>query len=1347
MKPSVYLVLVMSTLIYLCGSLRLSAIDQIVEVELPSGNAVDTLKQLAAQSELQLIYSSGSLAGAKTNAVKGTYPASQVLVQMLKGTSFAAVQDNETGAFAIIRQVTNESESQTNHLSTQTSKTTEQTHMNQTINQNKTLLQSFLKGVLAFAVASSSTASGQEAEVDEVYELTPFEVASDSIGYLATSSLAGTRLRTDLSDIGSAVSVFTAELMEDVGAVDNETLLAYGVNTEVGGANGNFINPNTDGVENQNLNSPNGNTRVRGLTSADNTRNYYLSDVPWDGYIINRVDIQRGANSILFGVGSPAGIINATTVEAGFYDSGEVRFQVDKFDSVRTSLSINREIIDNVLAIRVAYLNDDQKFRQRPAYDDDERLFGAVTWAPESLNQDGTIFKVKGNFEVGEITSNRPRYVAPIDGITPWFAAPGTSGFGGDYANFADWGLGGRLIDPINENEIQTVNNSSGRYYSPWVGTTFGGMNPKLIYDESSSSVRQITENSVNHRGSYFWSSDLADEGRTEAIINDGNLTDGEVQGHVRGTATMYIRGKNAAASAGNLPFQGFWKDSSFTDTTYFDFYNQLLDGNTKMEFKKFQTYEVDLTNTFLDNKVGYNVGWFYQKYESQFDANLGQVFAPSISVNIATLDRTASPQNRVANRYAGQALIRSDNPSGNFNDIERESKRLQVFFNHDFAENSDSAFSRILGRHDLVGILTERDKTQRTRGYQQLGFEREFTLGRGDTNENENTPGLGARMVEYASSNNSFAPDFLIYPSSDGSGLRGLSGIGDIVYPSGSVNMQGFDATPIAGFTAEDAIVEGFQDIYAGDDFFSTNSRNPDLYNGWGSIGNYNLVNAADDDQSLEYLTTNRARNTEKVESKAAVWTGKFWDGAVVGMYGWREDDSTETWPNHSYTDDGPNFDADDLVENGGPNGESYKRSITAQTKNWSAKVNLSYITGLSDNLPFDLHALYSEGEVQTPDPSRIDVFGRTLENATGKTEDTSLMIITKDGKWSFRATKYETTVLNAVSGSTVNSDKWQLQQVLQQGALRSGFIETDASGYTADNLNITPEAQAWANGKGIPEERIKAEYNKQVVAPAWREFEARLWNEVPLARSWYLTEFQPGDRVAPNILFPDNATLTENQVSSGYEFELTANPTDNWTIAINASQTEAVRDGVPSADFGEAVDIIIEGLKGTPAGEIPMWWNNGPNIVNTLDPFIGQLVLARALNGSVQPEIRKWRGNLITNYDFDEGALKGLGVGGAYRYEDGQIYSYQPIMNSDGSTGVDLSTSYKDPNRDTFDFWISYRTKLTDKVDWRIQLNLRNVFGENELVPLHRNPDGSFGTMGIREGSSWTLSNTFTF
>ena len=158
--------------------------------------------------------------------------------------------------------------------------------------------------------------SAQEDD-DDVVILDPFEISADEVsGYAATTTMAGTRINTQLWDIGSAISVITEEFMRDTGATNSESLLQYTTNTEVGGVAGNFTNiaGGATADEAGNFLRPHQSTRVRGLAAADNTRNFFITEVPWDGYNVERVDMQRGPNAILFGLGSPAGVINTSTI-------------------------------------------------------------------------------------------------------------------------------------------------------------------------------------------------------------------------------------------------------------------------------------------------------------------------------------------------------------------------------------------------------------------------------------------------------------------------------------------------------------------------------------------------------------------------------------------------------------------------------------------------------------------------------------------------------------------------------------------------------------------------------------------------------------------------------------------------------------------------------------------------------------------------------------------------------------------------------------------------------------------------------------------------------------------------
>ena len=275
----------------------------------------------------------------------------------------------------------------------------------------KYLYAPFVIGASVLGLHAQNVVPVDDNDEDEVYELSPFEVSTDSdVGYLATQTLAGTRIRTDLKDVGSAISVVTAEFIKDVGATDNSTLLQYTTNAEVAGTSGTYagLGTGTSLDETGSLRAPGGAQRVRGLAAADNTRDFYITDIPWDSYNTSRIDIQRGPNALLFGLGSPAGIVNASMDTAEFYDIGEVKLRVGQYGSMRGSFNLNRQIVEDVLAIRIAGLSDRTKFKQDPAYENDERGYVSVRFQPEFLDTDKFRTTIRANYEKGTIGCQSP---------------------------------------------------------------------------------------------------------------------------------------------------------------------------------------------------------------------------------------------------------------------------------------------------------------------------------------------------------------------------------------------------------------------------------------------------------------------------------------------------------------------------------------------------------------------------------------------------------------------------------------------------------------------------------------------------------------------------------------------------------------------------------------------------------------------------------------------------------------------------------------------------------------------------------------------------------------------------
>ena len=167
---------------------------------------------------------------------------------------------------------------------------------------------------LGYAQVSQETGS-ESPDQEEVLELSPFTVEDvQDGGYAATSTLAGSRIRSDIRDLGSSISITTKDFLNDTGATDGESLLSLIGSVEVGGVLGNFSDVNLDNNStNGARNNPQSAQRVRGLTNASLTRDYFQTNIPFDSYNTSRVEVNRGPNSILFGLGSPGGIINNST--------------------------------------------------------------------------------------------------------------------------------------------------------------------------------------------------------------------------------------------------------------------------------------------------------------------------------------------------------------------------------------------------------------------------------------------------------------------------------------------------------------------------------------------------------------------------------------------------------------------------------------------------------------------------------------------------------------------------------------------------------------------------------------------------------------------------------------------------------------------------------------------------------------------------------------------------------------------------------------------------------------------------------------------------------------------------
>src|SRR5581483_12370775 len=77
------------------------------------------------------------------------------------------------------------------------------------------------------------------------------------------------------------------------------------------------------------------------------------------------------------------------------------------------------------------------------------------------------------------------------------------------------------------------------------------------------------------------------------------------------------------------------------------------------------------------------------------------------------------------------------------------------------------------------------------------------------------------------------------------------------------------------------------------------------------------------------------------------------------------------------------------------------------------------------------------------------------------------------------------------------------------------------------------------------------------------------------------------------------------------------------------------------------------------TPAGQLPEF--GGANGVgNSYASWRQAYTLLLLQQGAPVSELRKWGFNFVTNYTFDHGIFKGLGIGGSYRWQDRNVIGY---------------------------------------------------------------------------------------
>jgi len=1114
---------------------------------------------------------------------------------------------------------------------------------------------------------------------EPVLVLSPFVVKSTSdVGYEASESLAGTGLSTKLTDLGASVSVVTAKFLEDTASTNLRELLVYQTNMETTGFGGNLSGTEAapGGVSGEpSLSSGPAGTRVRGLAEATQARNFFRSSIPMDSFNTERVEINRGANALLFGVGSPAGIINTSTATADLNrTAGSLDLSADNHGTWRGVFKYNQVLLPNELAVRVAAVHAEEKYQQKFAFSDTDRQYVAAGWDIKALRDRGLLSSttVRASYENGRIASNRPRTLTPSDRLSSWFSAT--------------------LPDNL---EALGAREKVG--YDPRTG-------PFNVFNRASGNATIGVIENVNRSPTIFFQDVNATAPRDNIPTSAGGqvvfgrpMVSGNVYfpstGRTGIAVAAYAREMSRVRTDYGLPDGAFYTSENLTDPTIFDFFNNTLVGPNSEGLANLNVIDASVEQLLLDRKAGFEVAFSRQQWDEGLQSLLPQS-SPYISIDVNTHMWTGE-----INPNYGRPFI-STAGRATYDEVETETRRAKAFYELDFGDLKARRAGWVLGRH-IFSVLAQRETLQTdNRGGGSVHYTPDlWTNG----NNQARTAGQSKQIVTWVY----LGPSLASASTPAGANLPGLQQ--NLLDYHTQINGQGVVISrlpaPTAGVATQAQYAPGTQAL-------TVLRENREVTN-----------------------TASFATLSERTLDSQAFALQSYWLGDhLVSTVGWRKEESSILSANAPFDPAGEGYVRVDSpaysLDNPALVSQDFERTLFA----WSAvaKAPQKWVQRLPVVSALNLY--YGESENFSP-PNRktVDTFRNEIAPPNGITKEAGLYLEAFKGRVSLRLNTFETTQTGSFN-DRVGGIPAAIMQMHSQvyGMVRGGFIPNGGNGFPV--------------GYVAPPQALLDTFSA-TIAPGGN-----------------LNTTNPGVRD------------TSDFVSEGHEIELSFRPTRGLSFILNVSKQESVRSNTGAAvrellfntPTSTGASLATEWLKPW-ALQIPInqgaLGKEGTNDINILANNFQLLALnvfnvAASADGAPVQELRKWRANFVGNYQFQGERLKGFGVGAGVRWQDKAAIGF-PVETFEGdlspSDGVaelsdlrisDVRNPFYGPTETRVDTWLSYSTKLFNgKVPMKIQLNVRNLFTNNELVPVVINPDGQVAVWSIAEGRKITLSTKFSF
>lgn len=304
---------------------------------IPAGDLSQALNSLAEQAGLVLAFDAGLTRGKRSKGLSGQYDTDVALSQLLAGSGLQALK----------------------------------------ISADRYRLEAIPDNGGAMELQATTISGAYQAE----------SPTGPVAGYVATRSLSGTKTDTALIETPQSISIVTKEQMRAQNAESLNQILRYSA----------AVIPETRGATASRLDQ----LTIRGFSPAtylDGLRMPSSRDAlpQKDAFDLERVEVLRGPASVLYGQGTPSGVINMVSKRPLDTPFHEVGVEYGTFNKKRTTFDLSGPLDDQgVYSYRVAGLFDDADGQVEHTETRRQSLSSAFTWRPD----DATSLTLLGHFQ------------------------------------------------------------------------------------------------------------------------------------------------------------------------------------------------------------------------------------------------------------------------------------------------------------------------------------------------------------------------------------------------------------------------------------------------------------------------------------------------------------------------------------------------------------------------------------------------------------------------------------------------------------------------------------------------------------------------------------------------------------------------------------------------------------------------------------------------------------------------------------------------------------------------------------------------------------------------------------